>query len=77
LERLRLAEAARLLAEKDMAAVAQIAYFVRFSNISCFAKLFKVAYGCAPKAFRGACPWQRCPGPDNTIIIIPSKISFC
>jgi AraC-like DNA-binding protein len=77
LERLRLAGTARLLAEKDMAAVAQIAYFVRFSNISCLAKLFTEAYGCAPKAFRSACSWQRCPGRDNTIIIIPSKISFC
>ena len=53
--KLRLTEAARLLAEKDTATVAEIAYSVGYSNISYFNKLFKEEYGCTPKAFRIAC----------------------
>ncbi|EEF23082.1 conserved hypothetical protein, partial [Ricinus communis] len=53
--KLRLTEAARLLAEKDTAAVAEIAYSVGYGNVSYFNKLFKEEYGFTPKAFRDAC----------------------
>ena len=52
LNKLRLTEAARLLAEKNSAAVAEIAYSVGYANVSYFNKLFKEEYGCTPKAFR-------------------------
>ncbi|CAN7490370.1 helix-turn-helix domain-containing protein [Duganella sp. LjRoot269] len=55
LNKLRLTEAARLLAEKDAATVAEIAYSVGYGNVSYFNKLFKEEYGCTPKAFRSAC----------------------
>jgi AraC-like DNA-binding protein len=55
LNKLRLTEAARLLAEKETAAVAEIAYSVGYSNVSYFNKLFKEEYGCTPKAFRTVC----------------------
>ncbi|MBP1206413.1 AraC-like DNA-binding protein [Duganella sp. 1411] len=55
LNKLRLTEAARLLAEKETAAVAEIAYSVGYSNVSYFNKLFKEEYGCTPKAFRSVC----------------------
>ncbi|WP_026355257.1 helix-turn-helix domain-containing protein [Massilia niastensis] len=58
LNKLRLTEAARLLAEKDKAAVAEIAYSVGYSNVSYFNKLFKEEYGCTPKAFRSVCDGQ-------------------
>jgi AraC-like DNA-binding protein len=50
--KLRLTEAARLLAEKNGAAVSEIAYSVGYGNVPYFNKLFKEEYGCAPKAFR-------------------------
>jgi AraC-like DNA-binding protein len=56
LNKLRLTEAARLLAEKDGAAVAEIAYAVGYANVSYFNKLFKEEYGCTPKAFRSLAP---------------------
>ncbi|WP_445228979.1 helix-turn-helix transcriptional regulator [Duganella rhizosphaerae] len=56
LNKLRLTEAARLLAAKDTATVAEIAYSVGYGNVSYFNKLFKEEYGCTPKTFRGACP---------------------
>lgn len=52
LNKLRLTESARLLAEKSTATVAEIAYSVGYSNISYFNKLFKEEYGATPKAFR-------------------------
>jgi len=52
LNKLRLTEAARLLAEKSGAAIAEIAYSVGYSNVSYFNKLFKEEYGCTPKSFR-------------------------
>jgi AraC-like DNA-binding protein len=52
LNKLRLTEAARLLAEKNSAAIAEIAYSVGYANVSYFNKLFKEEYGCTPKAFR-------------------------
>jgi AraC-like DNA-binding protein len=55
LNKLRLTEAARLLAEKDTAIVAEIAYSVGYSNVSYFNKLFKEEYGSTPKAFRRMC----------------------
>jgi AraC-like DNA-binding protein len=55
LNKLRLTEAARLLAEQDSATVAEIAFSVGYGNISYFNKLFKEEYGCTPKAFRSAC----------------------
>jgi AraC-like DNA-binding protein len=55
LNKLRLTEAARLLADQDNAGVAEIAYSVGYGNVSYFNKLFKEEYGCTPKAFRGAC----------------------
>jgi AraC-like DNA-binding protein len=54
LNKLRLTEAARLLAEKDTASVSEIAYSVGYANVSYLNKLFK-EYGCTPKAFRSAC----------------------
>lgn len=54
LNKLRLTEAARLLAEKSTATVSEIAYTVGYNNVSYFNKLFKEEYGCTPKAFRAA-----------------------
>ncbi|WP_312517837.1 helix-turn-helix transcriptional regulator [Massilia sp.] len=54
LNKLRLTEAARLLADKGSATVSEIAYSVGYNNVSYFNKLFKEEYGCTPKAFRGA-----------------------
>jgi AraC-like DNA-binding protein len=55
LNKLRVTEAARLLAENGKATVGEIAYSVGYSNVSYFNKLFKEEYGCTPKAFRSAC----------------------
>ncbi len=52
LNKLRLAEAARLLTESSGATVAQVAYSVGYTHVSYFNKLFKEEYGCTPKAFR-------------------------
>lgn len=54
LNKLRLTEAARLLADKAAATVSEIAYSVGYNNVSYFNRLFKEEYGCTPKAFRGA-----------------------
>lgn len=51
LNKLRLTEAARLLAEKREANIAEIAYSVGYKNVSYFNKLFKEEYGCTPKIF--------------------------
>ncbi|MRV72647.1 helix-turn-helix domain-containing protein [Duganella sp. FT92W] len=58
LNKLRLTEAARLLSEKNSAAVAEIAYSVGYGNVSYFNKLFKEEYGCTPKAFRSLASQQ-------------------
>lgn len=55
LNKLRLTEAARLLAEKEEANVAEIAYSVGYKNVSYFNKLFKEEYGCTPKMFKNLC----------------------
>lgn len=52
LNKLRLTEAARLLAENEDANVSEIAYSVGYNNVSYFNKLFKQEYGCAPKTFK-------------------------
>jgi len=52
LNKLRLTEAARLLAEKEKASIAEIAYSVGYKNVSYFNKLFKEEYGCTPKNFK-------------------------
>jgi len=55
LNKLRLTEAARLLAEKEDANIAEIAYSVGYKNVSYFNKLFKEEYGCTPKSFKSLC----------------------
>lgn len=55
LNKLRLTEASRLLAENATAKIAEIAYSVGYKNPSYFNKLFKDEYGCTPKAFREVC----------------------
>ncbi|AJQ95612.1 AraC family transcriptional regulator [Gynuella sunshinyii] len=50
--KLRLAEAARLLIEEQHLSVKQIALGVGFANVTYFNALFKKEYGCAPKTFR-------------------------
>ncbi|SFV09071.1 helix-turn-helix domain-containing protein [Pseudoduganella namucuonensis] len=52
LNKLRLTEAARLLAEKGTATMAEIAYSVGYASAPYFNKLFKEEYGCTPKSFR-------------------------
>ncbi len=52
LNKLRLTEAARLLAENEEANVSEIAYSVGYNNVSYFNKLFKTEYGCVPKTFK-------------------------
>jgi AraC-like DNA-binding protein len=55
LNKLRLTEAARLLAEKEEVNIAEIAYLVGYNNVSYFNKLFKEEYGCTPKTFKSLC----------------------
>jgi AraC-like DNA-binding protein len=52
LNKLRLTEAARLLAESDTATIAEIAYSVGYKNVTYFNRLFKEEYNCTPKSFR-------------------------
>lgn len=54
LNKLRLTEAARLLAEKPEANVAEIAFSVGYNNVTYFNKLFKNEYDCSPKTFKSA-----------------------
>lgn len=55
LNKLRLTEAARLLAEKEEVNIAEIAYSVGYNNVSYFNKLFKEEYSCTPKTFKSLC----------------------
>ena len=65
LNKLRMTEAARLLAEKSGAGIAEIAYSVGYGNVSYFNKLFKDEYGCTPKAFRSLASQKNIvPGPS-------------
>lgn len=52
LNKLRLTEAARLLAQAEDANIAEIAYSVGYNNVSYFNKLFKEEYRCTPKTFK-------------------------
>jgi AraC-like DNA-binding protein len=52
LNKLRLTEAARLLAEKNGKPIADIAHAVGYANVSYFNKLFKQEYGCTPGTWR-------------------------
>lgn len=52
LNKLRLTEAARLLAEKGGMNISEIAYSVGYNNVSYFNKLFKKEYNCTPKTFK-------------------------
>lgn len=52
LNKLRLMEAARLLAQNPQANISEVAYKVGYNNASYFNKLFKEEYGCPPKTFR-------------------------
>lgn len=52
LNKLRLIEAARLLAEQEKMNISEIAYAVGYNNVSYFTRLFKSEYGCSPKTFR-------------------------
>ena len=58
LNKLRLTEAARLLVEKNEAAVSEIAYLVGYGSVPYFNKLFKEEYGHPPKAFRSLAKQQ-------------------
>ncbi|HEX5055098.1 MAG TPA: helix-turn-helix domain-containing protein [Gammaproteobacteria bacterium] len=53
LNKLRLAEAARLLSQQDSPNVAEVARQVGYINASYFNKLFKSEYGCTPGTFIG------------------------
>ncbi len=53
LKKIRLTEAARLLAEASETSISEIAYSVGYKNVSYFNKLFKEEYGCTPKSFKG------------------------
>lgn len=52
LNKLRLAEAARLLSSSKDANITEIALLVGYNNVSYFNKLFKNEYGCTPKTFK-------------------------
>jgi len=52
LNKLRLTEAARLLAQEEDANIAEIAYSVGYKNVSYFNKLFKEEYRCTPKVYK-------------------------
>lgn len=52
LNKLRLAEAARLLSHQKDANVAEIAYSVGYNNVTYFNKLFKQEYGYTPRTFK-------------------------
>ena len=55
LNKLRLTEATRLLAQEEDANIAEIAYSVGYKNVSYFNKLFKEEYRCTPKTYKSLC----------------------
>ena len=59
LNKLRLSEAARLLAEKAEANITEIVYVVGYKNISYFNKLFKEEFGCTPKEYKQKCASEK------------------
>jgi AraC-like DNA-binding protein len=52
LNKIRLTEAARLLADSDSANVSEVAYRVGYNNIPYFNRLFKEEFNCTPKLYR-------------------------
>ncbi len=52
LNKLRLAEAAKRLAEENNQNISEIAFSVGYNNISYFNRLFKSEYDCTPKKFK-------------------------
>ncbi len=50
--KLRLAEAARIIEENDKAIIAEVAYSLGYKNVSYFNKLFKQEYGCTPNRYK-------------------------
>lgn len=54
LNKIRLTEAARLLAANPDLSIAEAAYSVGYNNVSYFNKLFKAEYHCTPKTFQSA-----------------------
>lgn len=73
LNKLRLSEAARLLAEKGVATISEIAYSVGYSNVSYFNKLFKEEYGCTPKSFRSLAAQQGRAGEQVAAEAVPAS----
>lgn len=75
LKKLRLTEAARLLADKAAATVAEIARSVGYANCSYFNKVFKEEYGCSPTQFRT----RRQPGQPRTALKQSAEMpaNFC
>lgn len=59
LNKLRLTEAARLLAQEEDANIAEIAYSVGYKNVSYFNRLFKEEYRCTPKTYKSLCDKNR------------------
>jgi AraC-like DNA-binding protein len=55
LNKLRLTEATRLLAQEEDANIAEIAYSVGYKTVSYFNKLFKEEYRCTPKTYKSLC----------------------
>lgn len=56
LNKIRLTEAARILAQKEDISITEVAYSVGYKNVSYFNKLFKNEYGCTPKLFKSSYP---------------------
>lgn len=61
LNKLRLTEAAKLLADTSSVTIAEIAHSVGYANVPYFNKLFKEEYGCTPTAFRSISTQQNAP----------------
>jgi AraC-like DNA-binding protein len=59
LNKLRLTEATRLLAQEEDANIAEIAYSVGYKNVSYFNRLFKEEYRCTPKTYKSLCDKNR------------------
>ena len=59
LNRLRIAEAARLLSQKSDANITEIAYAIGFNNTSYFNRLFKKQYGCTPSLYKRFCQSEK------------------
>lgn len=60
LNKVRLAEAARLLSDKQVG-VAEAAFAVGYNSLSYFNRLFKKEFGCSPSSFKGPTPNLKSP----------------